>query len=122
MVISIITGILIGTTLGFASGIGLGGGSLLVLWLNFKENLEQNTIRTINLLFFLSSASIRCVINAKQGNIPWKKILPGILGGSVSAAIISLFFGVFSSEALKTLFGILLIAAGFQQLLYRPKR
>ena len=122
MVISAAFGILMGILLGFVSGIGLGGGSLLVLWLNFKENLDQSSIRTINLLFFLCSASISCAIHAKQGKIPWKKILPGILGGSLSAAVVSLISGTFGAETLKTLFGILLILAGIQQLLYRPKR
>ena len=114
--------IIAGSILGFASGIGLGGGSLVVLWLNFRANLDQRIIRMVNLLFFLSSASIACYINVRKKSIPWKKILPGIAAGTFAAGICSLISSRIHDEIIRTMFGILLISAGLQQLAFHPKK
>ena len=52
--------LLVGTVLGFLTGLGVGGGSLLILWLNIALGMEQSVARGINLLFFLPSALIAC--------------------------------------------------------------
>ena len=49
--------LLIATLLGFLAGMGVGGGSLLLLWLTQVAMLEQTQARIINLLFFLPAAS-----------------------------------------------------------------
>ena len=43
---------IIATILGFLAGIGVGGGSLLILWLTLVLEMPQETARIINLLFF----------------------------------------------------------------------
>ena len=48
--------ILVGTVLGFLSGMGIGGGSLLILWLTGVLAMEQRAAQGINLLFFLPAA------------------------------------------------------------------
>ena len=50
--------LVIGTVLGFLAGIGVGGGSLLVLWLTLVLGMEHPQARLINLLFFLPSAIV----------------------------------------------------------------
>ena len=44
--------ILLGIILGFLSGLGTGGGSLLILWLTLVMELDPQTARAVNLLFF----------------------------------------------------------------------
>lgn len=44
--------------LGFLAGLGVGGGSLLVLWLTLAVGMEHPQARIINLMFFIPSAVI----------------------------------------------------------------
>lgn len=108
--------------LGFLSGLGVGGGSLLLLWLTLIIGTDPSTARFINLLFFLPSAAAACWFRWKQGNLGIRKILPAILGGAVGAVVGSIAATWLSVNALRKGFGILLIVTGIRELLYKPKK
>lgn len=112
---------LVGTVLGFLSGIGVGGGSLLILWLTMVLGMDHAMARGINLLFFLPSALIACFYRWKQGCIRWKEILPAILWGCAAAAAFSFLSVRMDLALLKKLFGALLILTGLRELVYRSK-
>ncbi len=44
--------------LGFLAGLGVGGGSLLIIWLTMVVQSDQQEARLINLMFFIPSALI----------------------------------------------------------------
>lgn len=106
---------------GFLAGLGVGGGSLLILWLTLIVNMPHSMARTINLLFFIPSAIIASFFRWKQGSLDIKKVLPAILGGCVSAALLALLSKRIDMQLLKKLFGILLLFTGLRELLYKPK-
>ena len=114
--------LIVGTVLGFLAGLGIGGGSLLILWLTFVLGMEHNTARGINLLFFLPSALIACFFRWKQGCIDFKAILPAILGGCIAAGICSWISTILDLSLLKKLFGGLLILTGLRERFYLPKK
>lgn len=114
--------IFVGTVLGFLSGLGIGGGSLLILWLTLVLNMDPQTARGINLLFFVPSAVVAGYFRWKQGTIPFRKILPAILGGCASALAFSLLSANLDVSMLKKGFGVLLIATGFRELLFTVKK
>lgn len=114
--------IAISTALGFLAGIGVGGGSLLMLWLTLVIGVEHGQARFINLLFFLPSALVACLFRWKQGSLEIRKILPAVLAGCASAAIGSWFSYHLDMELLKKLFGGLLILTGIRELMYRPRK
>lgn len=114
--------LLVSTVLGFFAGLGIGGGSLLVLWLGLVIGMDPATVRGINLLFFLPSAAVTICFRRKQGFLPWKKILPAILAGCITALGFSWLGRYFDITILKKLFGILLIGTGLRELLYRPRK
>ena len=116
-----VVNVLIGTALGFLSGLGIGGGSLLILWLTLGLGMEQNTARIINLLFFLPSAVIAVLFRWRQGSLSIKKVLPAMIAGSISAAVFTYLSGTLNVALLKKGFGVLLIATGIRELLYRKK-
>lgn len=111
----------VGTVLGFLAGIGVGGGSLLVLWLTAVMDLPPETARGINLLFFLPSALIASFFRWKQGTLPLKKIVPAVLAGCLSAILFSWIGTGLETQLLKKLFGGLLILAGLRELFYKKK-
>ena len=113
---------LVGTVLGFLSGLGVGGGSLLILWLTLGLEMEQTMARNINLLFFLPCASISALFRWNQGSLPLKKIWPAMVAGAVSAAGFSLLGQTMDIELLKKCFGILLLATGIRELFYKQRK
>ena len=68
MLNSWIISISVAASLGFLSGIGTGGGSLLILWLTLVLGFPPNEARLINLMFFIPSALVACLFHIKQGN------------------------------------------------------
>lgn len=113
--------LLIGTILGFLTGLGIGGGSLLILWLTIALGMDQPTARGINLLFFLPSALIACCFRWKQGTLELRKVFPAIASGAAAAVLFSWIGLQVNGDALKKGFGFLLIATGLRELLYKPK-
>ena len=112
----------VGTVLGFLSGLGVGGGSLLLLWLTLVLDMEQSTARMVNLLFFLPSAAVACCYRRKQGTLDIKKMLPAIIAGCLGALVGTRIGAVLDTSALKKGFGVLLLATGIREILWKPKK
>lgn len=107
--------------LGFLAGLGVGGGSLLMLWLTIVMGMDYPQARIINLLFFLPSAVIATLFHRNQGSVKIKKILPGILLGCIAAAAASYIGRQINIDFIKKLFGGLLLFTGARELFYKPK-
>ena len=114
--------LIIGTILGFLTGLGVGGGSLLILWLTFATHVQQDVARGINLLFFLPSAIITCLLRSRQKELEWRKFLPAIFSGCAAAVLCSFLAPELDSELLRKAFGILLLVVGFRELFYRARK
>lgn len=112
----------VATVLGTLSGLGIGGGSLLVLWLTLVLGVPAENARILNLMFYLPCAAAACLFRKKQGRLQPVKILPAAVAGCVTAAICSRLGQALDAYILKKLFGILLIAAGIRELTWRPKQ
>lgn len=114
--------LIIGSILGFLSGLGVGGGSLLMLWLTLIMGTQQEIARNINLLFFIPGAVIASLFRWKQGTLNIKKILPAIALGCVCAGVFSILGKNMDTVLLRKLFGILLLLTGLRELFYRPRK
>ena len=114
--------LLIGTLLGFLSGLGIGGGSLLMLWLTLVLDMEQAAARSVNLLFFLPAAAVACYYRKKQGTLDVKKMLPAICAGCIGAFLGTRLGGKLDTTVLKKSFGVLLLATGIREILWKPKK
>ena len=111
----------VSTLLGFLAGLGVGGGSLLILWLTLVLQLAYPEAKVLNLLFFLPSAIIACLFRWKQGSLPLKKVLPAMIAGCIAAAICGWIGNHTDTELLKKIFGGLLLITGIRELFYRPR-
>ena len=121
MLDSLPVSIFVGTLLGFLSGLGIGGGSLLIIWLTVVLGTNPLAARSMNLLFFIPSALIVCFLRVNQKQLHIKPLLPAILAGCTAAGIFSWISTTVDVEILKKLFGTVLIAAGLRELFYRKK-
>lgn len=113
--------LMVGTALGFLSGLGVGGGSLLILWLTMALHMPQSDARAINLLFFIPSAVIACLFRLKQKTLNLGKLLPAILSGCAAGVACSYLTNNIDTGLLRKLFGIILLATGVRELLYKEK-
>lgn len=114
--------LIIGTLLGFLSGLGIGGGSLLIIWLTVVLQMDPATARSINLLFFIPSAVIACFLRARQDSLKLRPLLPAIITGCIAAAVFSQVAAALDVQILKKLFGLVLLAAGIRELFYRQRK
>ena len=122
MLESLPVSVVIGSLLGFLTGMGVGGGSLLILWLTLALGMDQATARGINLLFFLPASAICCAFRLRQGSLNLRNCLPAIVSGCIAAAVASWVSGWVDTALLRKPFGILLLATGLRELFYRPKQ
>ena len=108
--------ILIGIATGIISGFGIGGGSLLVLYLTAVSHLPQQTAGGINLLYFIGCAPIALIGHAKNHFVDWRTVLWCSLAGILTAVAISFIADGVSQDWLRRLFGVLLLYVGVKEL------
>lgn len=114
--------VLVGTVLGFLSGLGIGGGSLLMLWLTAVVAMPQEEARAVNLLFFLPTALICSLFRRKQGKLEKNAVLPAALTGCIAAGVCAFLAPKLDTGLLRKLFGGLLLLTGIKELCYRPRK
>ena len=66
--LNILTALFMGIVFGFLAGLGVGGGTLLILWLTMVIGMDHATARAINLMFFLVAAGSVTIIRWRKGN------------------------------------------------------
>jgi len=108
--------ILVGAACGILSGFGVGGGSLLMVWLTAAVSMEQQTAQCCNLLYFLPTAGAALVFHAKHKQILWQAVLPTALCGCAAAVLGALAADAVDPGLLRKLFGGFLILVGISEL------
>lgn len=111
----------IGAILGFLAGLGVGGGSLLMIWLTTVMHMDYADARIVNLLFFLPTALISTVFHHKQGSVKIRKVLPAIVCACIAAGLFTTISKQIDTTLIKKLFGGILIITGLRELFYRPR-
>lgn len=122
MVGSFPVAIVAGLVFGFLAGLGIGGGSLLMMWLTLIVGMEPFSARCINLLFFIPCAICSSIFRWRQGDLPIKKLIAPIIVGAILAGVFSYFSAMLDTQALQKVFGGLLILTGLREIFYQPKR
>lgn len=100
--------ILIGAFSGIFSGIGMGGGTILIFLLTAFAGLEQHIAQATNLIYFVPTAISAIIVNYREKNIDAKLAkqisIYGIIG-AIIGAIISINMDV---QKLRKFYGIFL--------------
>lgn len=109
-------GVLIGALCGVISGLGIGGGSLLMIWLTAVLTLEQRMAQGINLLYFLPTAAASLVFHTKNKLVRWDLVLPAAVCGCVTAAGAAWLAQTVEVSLLRKGFGVFLIVIGLLEL------
>ena len=107
---------LIPTIIATLSGMGVGGGGLLVIYLSLLGEVEQVEAQGINLCFFILTALASTIFNAKKGKICWKITIILSASGVVFSIVGTLLAGEINAELLSKIFGGMLILGGASSL------
>lgn len=100
--------ILIGIISGFVSGMGMGGGTILILCLSMFMGVEQHIAQATNLVFFIPTSIIAIIINIKQKYVDFKVAIPIAISGIIGAVIGAIYSSKTDVRMLKRYFGIFL--------------
>jgi uncharacterized membrane protein YfcA len=112
LIVSILAALLIA----ILSGLGVGSGGLLVIWLTEICGTAPVQARGLNLLFFVFSATSALLFHLKRRKINLKLAM-----FLASFALLGTFAGTFVGKAitpilLKKIFGIMLVSSGIYTL------
>ena len=108
--------LLAGLGTGVLSAFGIGGGSLLLIYLTAFAHLDQHQAQGINLLYFLPAAAA-LPAHHKNGLLEKAVILPAVLAGLATAGLAAWVSNGLDTGLLRKLFGLFLLYIGLTQLL-----
>lgn len=115
--------LLAGTVTGVLSAFGIGGGSLLLIYLTAFASVSQHQAQGINLLYFLPAAVAALPAHHKNGLLDKKAILPAILAGLIFAGLAAFVSNSLDTSLLRRLFGLFLLYIGLRELFRKdPKK
>lgn len=117
---SFLIALLAGTATGVLSGFGVGGGTLLLLYLTAFAGMEQQLAQGINLLYFLPAAAAALPAHFKNGYVDRAAALPAILAGLASAGLCAWAASGLDTDLLRRCFGGFLVVIGLRELFRKP--
>ena len=100
--------ILIGAISGIFSGIGMGGGTILIFLLNAFSGLEQHVAQATNLIYFVPTAISAIIVNYREKNIDTNLATFVSVCGIVGAVIGALISTNMDVQKLRKFYGIFL--------------
>lgn len=117
-----VTGIIVGLLTGIISGFGIGGGSLLILYLTAFAGVDQYAAAGINLLYFLFCAPAALISHIKNKRVEWQAVLWCSLCGVLTSAGAALLSANMDVSLLRRLFGIVLLYIGVKELFCKKEK
>lgn len=109
----------VGAATGVLSGFGVGGGTLLLVYMTAFAGLDQHLAQGINLLYFLPAGLMALPAHVKNGYIEKPVLLPAIGAGLVCAALAAWLATSLDVELLRKCFGGFLVVIGVMELFGR---
>ena len=94
------------------SGLGVGSGGLLVVFLTEYRDVGQLFAQGVNLIFFIFSSGASTAVNLRSRNICYGAVTVMSIGGTVGAIVGALVASVLDPDLLRIGFGAMLLIGG----------
>lgn len=108
---------IVGFFSGILSGMGIGGGMLLIPALRIFFDIGQKNAQAINLFCFIPAALCALIVHIKKKNVDFKSAVPMIITG-VPFSILGAYLCVkISPRIIGILFGIFILIFGFREII-----
>jgi uncharacterized membrane protein YfcA len=98
------------------AAMGLGGGTVLLLYLSWFSALGQQQMQAMNLLLFLPAAALSLYLHRKNGLICSSVLPPCICGGVLGGIAGSLLSNRLSPDLTRRAFAVFLLVIGLHEL------
>lgn len=98
------------------SGLGVGSGGLLVIYLTLIEKVAQLTAQGANLIFFILATSASLILNLPKRRIPIGAVVIMSALGICGSFVGTHFASILPSEVLRKIFGFMLVGSGIYAL------
>ena len=120
MLTLIFSGLLIGALGGAVAALcGVGGGVIMVPAFVYLLSLKQNVAAATSLAIIIPTAAAATIQNTKNGLVDWRVFAGTVVGAVVVAYFAAPWLQKLSSDHLRRIFAIVMIAVGVQMLLQR---
>lgn len=107
--------IIFGIISGIVTGLGMGGGTILILLLSLFMEMEQHIAQATNLIFFIPTSLAAIIINLKQKNVDLKLAFIISIFGIIGAIIGAIVSENLSSENLRKYFAMFIMLIAFYE-------
>ena len=114
--------VFIGILAGIIGGLGMGGGTVLILFLTIFNNIDQHVAQGANVIFFIPMAIAAILVFIKNKNIKFKIGLPICIWGIIGTAIGAMLSSKLPVAILRKCFGFFLILIAIYQIYSFYKR
>ena len=120
MLTLIFSGLLIGALGGAVGALsGVGGGVIMVPAFVYLLSLKQNVAAATSLAIIIPTAAAATIQNTKNGLVDWRVFAGTVVGAVIVADFAAPWLQKLSSDHLRRIFAIVMIAVGVQMLLQR---
>ena len=113
--------LLVGLGTGVLSGFGIGGGTLLLLWLTLVSDMNQFQAGGVNLAYFICCALPALFYHRKHGLVEKKAALLCIAAGVPACVLASVLAAGLDVTLLRRFFGLFLLFVGFRELFFKKE-
>ncbi len=100
---------------GVVSGMGIGGGAILIPILTMLMDIEQQAAQCANLVYFIPTAVAALIIHIKNKSVDFKAAWPIIVFGIAGALVGSWIAVYMSADILRKIFAGFLFVVGINQ-------
>lgn len=112
---------LVGFAAGILSGMGIGGGMILIPALTIFEGIEQHVAQTVNLFYFIPTAAAALIVHIKNKNVAIKPALKIVATGFVFSVLGAYMAVKLSSAMLTKAFAVFIIVFGIREVVSGAK-
>ena len=105
-----------GTITGVITGFGVGGGTLLILYLTMFRGFSQLPAQGINLVYFLPTAISALISHIRNKNIVWSAVIFTAAAGLVTTIAAAIVASKLDTTLLRRIFGGFLLLVGISEL------
>ena len=102
---------------GICASMGLGGGTVLILYLTLAEGMTQQQAQGINLVFFLPCAMTALIFYGRKGLIDAGQLAPALISGTAGAVLGAWLTSAAEPALMRKAFGAFLLLTGMRSLM-----
>jgi uncharacterized membrane protein YfcA len=114
--------VLAGLATGVISAWGIGGGSLLIIYMSVFAGVSQQSAQGINLLYFLPTSATALYYHLKNKLVEKSLAWPAIAAGSLTTLGASFLVTMLDTHLMKKIFGAFIIFIGLTEVFRKREK